>query len=70
VPCLGALKGDGSIGERFRYRCASRQAAVAVTENSGAGITQEIDRIVSQIVHTLSHNKAQKEPQKGTKEFF
>ena len=70
VPCLDALKGDGSIGERFRYRCASRQAALAVTENSGAGITQEIDRIVSQIVHTLSHNKAQKEPQKGTKEFF
>jgi hypothetical protein len=43
---------------------------VAVTENSGAGITQEIDRIVSQIVHTLSHKKAQKERQKGTKEFF
>jgi hypothetical protein len=55
IPCRHAMNERPSlIGQFFRYHSASRQNTVTIYENRSISSSQQIDRIVSRIVHTLS----------------
>ena len=54
VPCRQAMnERHGSIGEIFRYQSTSRQNKVAIYENRNISSGQQIDRLVSRLVHRL-----------------